>query len=148
MVEFHDPEKSMKNFLREGIFSQITYSLLTATIISSYLTLAGASNFLIGILVAIPNMTTIMQIISAKFVEKRSRKKVAVYASFVAKNSVLAIAIASFLDGPYEIYAFAIFYLIYNICEDLLTVTWSSWTRDLVFGAQMGEKLYKETGIR
>ncbi|MEM1671604.1 MAG: MFS transporter [Archaeoglobaceae archaeon] len=142
-VEFHDPERSLKNFLREGIFSQITASLLTATIISSYLALAGADPFVIGILVAIPNMTTITQIISAKFVEKKSRKKVAVFASFVAKNSILAIAITSLLDGPYEILLFGIFYLIFNICEDLLTVSWSSWMRDLLFGAKMGEMLSK-----
>lgn len=132
-VEFHDPERSLKNFIREGIFSQITSSLLTATIISSYLAVIGANSFLIGLLVAIPYMTTITQIISAKFVEKRSRKKVAVFASFVAKNSILAIAIISFIDGPYEILAFAFFYLIFNVCEDLLTVSWSSWTRDLFF---------------
>ncbi|MCS7144905.1 MAG: MFS transporter [Archaeoglobaceae archaeon] len=142
-VEFHDPERSMKNFIREGIFSQITLSLLTATIISSYLAVAGADSFVIGVLVAIPYMTTIAQIVSAKFVEKRSRKKIAVFASFIANNSVLAIAIVSFINGPYEILAFAIFYLIFNICEDLLTVSWSSWTRDLVFGAKMGEKLSK-----
>ncbi|MEM2727289.1 MAG: MFS transporter [Archaeoglobaceae archaeon] len=142
-VEFHDPERSLKNFIREGIFSQITASLLTATIISSYLAVAGASPLVIGVLVAIPYMTTITQIISAKFVEKTSRKRVAVFASFVAKNSVLAIAVASFIDGPYEILAFALFYLIFNICEDLLTVSWSSWIRDLVFGAKMGERLSK-----
>ncbi|MDI9643168.1 MAG: MFS transporter [Archaeoglobaceae archaeon] len=142
-VEFHDPERSLKNFIREGIFSQITASLLTATIISSYLAVAGASPFLIGVLVAIPYTTTITQIVSAKFVEKRSRKKIAVFASFVAKNSVLAIAVASLIDGPYEILAFAVFYLIFNICEDLLTVTWSSWTRGLFFGAQLGERLSK-----
>ncbi|MEM4712256.1 MAG: MFS transporter, partial [Archaeoglobaceae archaeon] len=111
----------------------ITYSLLTATIVSSYLAVIGADSFTIGLLVAIPSMTTITQIISAKFVEKRSRKKVAIFASFVAKNSLLAIAVASLIDGPYEILAFALFYLIFNICEDLLTVSWSSWTRDLFF---------------
>ncbi|MEM0202591.1 MAG: hypothetical protein QXO16_03180 [Archaeoglobaceae archaeon] len=132
-VEFHDPERSLKNFIRDGIFSQITYSLLTATIVSSYLAVIGADSFTIGLLVAIPSMTTITQIISAKFVEKRSRKKVAIFASFVAKNSLLAIAVASLIDGPYEILAFALFYLIFNICEDLLTVSWSSWTRDLFF---------------
>lgn len=142
-IEFHDPERSLKNFFREGILSQIPTSLLTATIISSYLAVIGANAFVIGILVAIPHMTTITQIVSAKFVEKRSRKKIAVFASFLAKNSILAIAIASFLNGPYELLAFAIFYLIYNICEDLLTVSWSSWMRDLVFGAKMGERLSK-----
>jgi MFS family permease len=142
-IELHDRERSLKNFLREGIFSQITYSLLTATIISSYLALAGASDFWIGVLVAIPYMTTLTQIVSAKFVEKRSRKKIAVFASFVAKNSVLAIAISSFIDGPHEILVFAVFYLIYNICEDLLTISWSSWMRDLLYGAKMGVMLSK-----
>lgn len=142
-VEFHDPERSMKNFIREGIFSQISISLLTATLISSYLAVVGASHFLIGIIVAIPNLTTITQIISAKFVEKRSRKRVAIFASLIAKNSILAMVIISFIDGPYEISVFAIFYLLFNICEDLLTVSWSSWIRDLVFGAKMGERLSK-----
>lgn len=132
-VEFHDPERSLKNFIREGIFAQVTSSLLTATIVSSYLAVIGADSFTIGLLVAIPYMTTITQIISAKFVEKRSRKRVAVFASFIAKSSVLGIAVVSFIDGPYEILAFALFYLILNVCEDLLTVTWSSWTRDLFF---------------
>lgn len=140
-IELHDRDRSLRNFLREGIFSQITYSLLTATIISSYLTLAGADAFWIGVLVAVPFLTTTTQIVSAKFVEKRSRKKIAVFASLLAKNSVLAIAISSFLDGPYEILAFAVFYLIFNVCEDLLTVSWSSWMRDLFFGARMGETL-------
>ncbi|MCX8172704.1 MAG: MFS transporter [Archaeoglobaceae archaeon] len=142
-LEPHDPKKSITNFFREGIFSQITNSLLTATLISSYLAVVGASPFVIGVLLAIPHLTTIAQIISAKFVEKRSRKRFAILASLVAKNSILAMAIISFIGGPYEILAFAIFYLIFNICEDLLTVSWSSWMRDLVFGAKMGEKLSK-----
>ncbi|MDK2876964.1 MAG: hypothetical protein PWQ22_1374 [Archaeoglobaceae archaeon] len=140
-IEFHDPEKSLKNFFREGIFSQITLSLLTATVISSYLALAGASPLQIGVLVAIPYLTTTTQVVSAKFIEKRSRKRIAVFASFVANNSILAITISSLLDGSYEVFAFAIFYLIFNIFEDLLTVTWSSWMRDLIFGAKMGETL-------
>ncbi|MCS7131003.1 MAG: MFS transporter [Archaeoglobaceae archaeon] len=142
-IELYDPEKSLKNFFREGIFSQITISLLTATLVSSYLAVAGADAFVIGVLLAIPYMTTLTQIISAKFVEKRSRRRIAIFASFIAKNSVLGMAVFSFLDGPYEILAFAVFYLIFNICEDLLTVSWSSWIRDLVFGGQMGERLSK-----
>lgn len=55
----------------------------------------------------------------------------------------MAITISALLDGPYEVFAFAIFYLIFNIFEDLLTVTWSSWMRDLIFGAKMGETLSK-----
>ena len=142
-VEFHDPERSLKNFIREGIFSQMTLSLLTMTVVSSYLTAIGADHLTIGFLVAIPYITTIAQIISAKFVEKRNRKRFAIFVSFVSKNSLLAIAVASLVSGPYEILVFAIFYLIFNLCEDILTVTWSSWMRDLFFDAKFGEKLAK-----
>lgn len=144
-VERHDMQRSLKNFVLEGISSQITYSLITATVISSYLATVKTPPFIIGIIVAIPHLTTTAQLISAKFVEKRNRKKIAIIASFTAKLSLFAIALTSFINGEMEIFLFSLFYLIFNVCEDIFTVTWSSWMRDLIPGGKRGELLSKRS---
>ncbi|MEM1579324.1 MAG: MFS transporter [Archaeoglobaceae archaeon] len=144
-VERHDMQRSLKNFVLEGISSQITYSLITATVISSYLATIKAPPFVIGLVVAIPHLTTTAQLISAKFVEKRNRKKIAIVASFTAKLSLFAIALTSFINGETEVFLFSLFYLTFNVCEDIFTVTWSSWMRDLIPGGKRGELLSKRS---
>lgn len=144
-VERHDMNRSLRNFLMEGIFLQTTTSLLSVTVISSYLATIGASPLQISLLVAIPHFTTSAQIIFAKFVETRNRKKITFAASLSAKISLICISITAFFDGEYEIVFFTIFYLIYNICEDVYTVTWSSWMRDLLPGAKRGEIISKRS---
>ncbi|MCS7143622.1 MAG: MFS transporter [Archaeoglobaceae archaeon] len=144
-VEAHDMERSLRNFLLEGIFSQITYSLITVTIISSYLAAAKATPLVISILVSIPHLTTLAQIVSAKFIETRNRKKISNMASSIAKISLLGIAVISFIGGEHEIFFFAILFLVFNICEDIYTVTWNSWTRDLIPGGKRGEIISKRS---
>jgi MFS family permease len=144
-VELRDLERSIRNFVIEGSFLQVVYSLLGVTIISAYLATAGASPMVISILVSIPFFTTAAQIISAKFVEKKNRKRIAIFASLVSKMALLALTLNAFIDGMYEILIFAIFYFIFNVCEDVYTVTSNSWARDLIPAGKRGEVLSKRS---
>ena len=144
-VEPRDLERSIRNFVIEGSFLQVVYSLLGVTTISAYLATAGASPIVISILVSIPFFTTVAQIISAKFVEKKNRKRVAIFASLVSKMALLVLTFNAFIDGMYEILIFAIFYFIFNVCEDIYTVTSNSWARDLIPAGKRGEVLSKRS---
>ncbi|MCS7122064.1 MAG: MFS transporter [Archaeoglobaceae archaeon] len=140
-VEYHDLNKSIRNFFAEGVASQISSSLITVAIISSYLAIIDAPPHIIGLTIAIPYLTTSVQLLLAKFVEKRNRKKIALTASLISKSSLIAIAITSTLTD--NVLIFIILYLIFNIFEDVFTVTWSSWINDLIPSGERGEILSK-----
>lgn len=127
----------------EGAFSQVTYSLITTTIVSSYLAILSAPATLVGLILAIPNLTTVMQIIFANYVERNSRRKVAVFASSLAKLSIIVMGLSTFIDAPSAVVIFALSYLVFNIFEDVLTVSWSSWTQDMLHKGKRGELLSK-----
>ncbi len=127
----------------EGAFSQVTYSLITTTIVSSYLAILSAPTTLVGLILAIPNLTTVMQIIFANYVERNSRKKVAVFASSLAKLSIIVMLLSTFIDASSAVTLFALSYLVFNIFEDVLTVSWSSWTQDILHKGKRGELLSK-----
>lgn len=129
-------DKSLRNLFFDGLASQIMFSLLTVSIVTSYLASSNASPILIGLVASLPYLSQMIQLPSALFAEKISRKRVSLLANAISRFSLLAIALV-ILSGD-EIILSVAFFAVYNIFKELSTVSWSSWMRDLIPGEIRG----------
>lgn len=125
-----DLDRSLRKLLFDGLVSQIMFSLLTVSIISSYLASRNASPLLIGLVAATPYLSQIVQIPSAIFAETFSRKKLSLVSNAISRISLLGIAIA--VLSASDLVIFILFFAIYNIFKEVSTTPWSSWMRDLI----------------
>jgi MFS family permease len=125
-------DKSLRNLLMDGIASQIMFSLLTVSIISSYLASINTPPVLIGFVAAIPYISQLIQIPSALFAEKCSRKKVSLLANVFSRISLLAIGVTLLVNLHSNVLLFIALFVIYNVFKEVSTVPWSSWMRDLI----------------
>jgi len=125
-------DSSLRNLLMDGVASQIMFSLLTVSIISSYLVSINAPPVLIGLVAAIPYISQLVQIPSAVFAERFSRKRVSLLANMISRTSLLAIGFTMLINLHSEVMLFIAFFVIYNVFKEVSTVPWSSWMRDLI----------------
>ncbi len=136
-------DKSLRNLLMDGIASQIMFSLVTVSIISSYLASVNADSFIIGLVAAISYISQLIQIPSALFAEKYSRKKFSLLANLVSRFSLFLIGIVLFIDLRSSILLLIVFFAVYNIFKEISAVAWSSWMRDLI-PSHIGGEFYSK----
>ncbi len=129
-------DRSFKNLLMDGIASQIMFSLVTVPIVCSYLASVHADPFVIGLIASIPYLSQLIQLPSAIFAEKYSRKRISLTTIFVSRFSLLLIGIA-LLTG--SMLSFIVLFAIYNLFKEISAVAWSSWMRDLIPAHIRGE---------
>jgi len=134
-----DLSRSIRNLLMEGIASQIMFSLITVPVISLYLVSINADPSIIGLVAAIPFISQLVQIPSAMFAERFSRKKISIMANFVSRISLLLLGILLYIDGHSTIAPFVILFAIYNIFKEVSIIAWNSWMRDLIPMRNRGE---------
>jgi len=134
-----DLDKSLRNLLMDGIASQIMFSLVTVSIISTYLAFVDADPFIIGLVASIPYVSQLIQIPSALFAEKYSRKRISILTNFVSRISLLFIGIALFINLHSSILLHIVLFADYNILKEVSAVAWSSWMRDLIPAHIRGE---------
>ena len=108
-------DRSLRNLLMDGVASQIMFSLLTVSIISSYLVSINAPPVLIGLVAAIPYISQLVQIPSAVFAERFSRKRVSLLANMISRTSLLAIGVTLLINLHSEVVLFIAFFVIYNV---------------------------------
>jgi len=132
-------DKSLRNLLMDGVASQIMFSLLTVSIISSYLASINAPPVLIGLVAAIPYISQVVQMPSALFAEKFSRKRVSLLANLFSRISLLAIGVTLLINLHSDVLLFVVFFVMYNVFKEVSTVPWSSWMRDLIPAHIRGE---------
>ncbi|AEA47170.1 MFS transporter [Archaeoglobus veneficus] len=133
-----DLNRSLRNLLMDGIASQIMFSLVTVSIVSSYLASVNADPFIIGLVAAIPFLSQLIQLPSAIFAEKYSRKKISLLTNFVSRFSLLLIGVTLLISGS-SILSFIILFATYHLFKETSAVAWSSWMRDLIPAHVRGE---------
>ncbi|AGK60112.1 hypothetical protein Asulf_00076 [Archaeoglobus sulfaticallidus PM70-1] len=144
-MENEEPEidRSLKNLLRDGLASQIMFSLVTVPIISSYLALMKASPLLIGFVAGIPYLSQLVQIPSVYIAEKYSRKKICLIYNLLSRISLLLIAIALAIDFDNSVSLVVILFTAYTVFKEASSLPWSSWMRDLIPDNMRG-KIYSK----
>ena len=134
-----DLNRSFRNLLMDGVASQIMFSLVTISIISSYLASINADPFVIGLVAAISYISQLIQIPSALFAEKYSRKRISLLANLISRFSLLLIGIVLLINLHFSILLFIVFFAVYNVFKEISAVAWSSWMRDLIPAHIRGE---------
>jgi len=132
-------KESLDSLLMDGIASQIMFSLVTVSIVSSYLAYVKATPFIIGLVAAIPFLSQLIQLPSAIFAEKHSRKKISLLTNLISRLALLLIGVALLTSGHSSILPFIVFYTTYNLFKEASVVAWSSWMRDLIPAHIRGE---------
>lgn len=130
----------MQWLLRNGIGIQIMETLAVGTFLVAYAVSLGASNFVIGLLAAIPHLSQLAQIPALYVIEHfRNRRRIYSVAGMVARPMLLVIGLAAFVSEArlalnIIMAAFGVRYL----AGAFISCSWNSWMRDLIPDNQMG----------
>ncbi|MCC7260750.1 MAG: MFS transporter [Alphaproteobacteria bacterium] len=145
--------RGLQLVVREGIASQTMESLTKGVFLIALALQLDASNFVIGLLGAIPFLSNLFQIPAVLMVERlRDRRKIVMRAHLAARAFLLPVAAAPLLFEPkialaVIIVAVAVRYSI----GAMAGCAWNSWMRDLVpkiiLGKFFGRRLFYSTTV-
>ena len=127
-------KRSLFWVLQDGIFAQMFESLIAGPILIAVALMMGASNALIGYLVALPFLANIAQFPGLFLLEKyRNRKALCLVLSSLGRFSILGIAILILTpNAPMAAYILAICYTLRYLGTALAGSSWNSWMKDLI----------------
>lgn len=128
-------------------------TLAVGAILTAFAIELGASNFLIGLLAAIPHLSQLAQLPAMFTVDRaRSRRAVYTWSGYVARPMFLVIALTVFIPSNELALAVVVaaFTLRY-VAGAYLSCAWNTWMRELVpdevMGRVFGERQKKMIGI-
>lgn len=146
-------ERSIPWIIKNGIGIQLMETMAVGAFLTAFALKLGASNFIIGLLAAIPHLSQIAQL-SAMYVIDRvpSRRKVYTWSGFVARPMFLVIALSIFLPSDeLALTVIIVAFMIRYVAGAFLSCAWNTWMRDLVpedvMGRIFGERQKRMVGI-
>lgn len=152
-LSYEDTRKGLNLVILEGIASQTMEALTKGVFLIALALQLGASNFVVGLLGAVPFLSNLFQIPAIHLVEKyRQRRTIVVSACYIGRSFLLLVALAPLVQNTniallLVIAAIATRYSI----GALAGCAWNSWMRDLVpkviLGQFYGRRLFYTTMI-
>lgn len=134
-------ESALRCVLRDGMASQAMASLTGSAILVAFAVELGASNALIGILAAIPQLAQLVQLPSIELVRRlKNRRLINVMASSIGRMSWLVLAIAPFFTvSNTQLLSLLVFVLlISSLMAAVANCGWNSWMHDLIPKDKLG----------
>lgn len=133
-------EASKKWIICDGVFTQFTESLSAGPIVVALALLLGASNVMIGYLLALPFLCNAAQLPGVYFFEKlRIRKMIVVPSVFFSRcGFLIVILLAFFPQIPYAIYILAALYTLRYLGSGFISGGWNSWMKDIIPANRLG----------
>ncbi len=127
--------------VRNGIGIQIMETLAVGAFLTAFAVQLGASNFVIGLLAAVPHLSQLAQLPAMLVVDRlRDRKKVYFLSGMVARPMLLVIGAAAFIPvADAAIAVIVVAFFVRYVMGAFLSCAWGSWMRDLVPDRLMGE---------
>jgi MFS family permease len=128
-------------------------TLAVGAILTAFAIELGASNFLIGLLAAIPHLSQLAQLPAMYTVDRvPSRRAVYTWSGYVARPMFLVIALTVFIpSNELALTVIVIAFTLRYIAGAYLSCAWNTWMRDLVpdevMGKVFGERQRKMIGI-
>ncbi len=130
---------SLSNVLRDGITTQIMLVLTGGIFLISYTLDLGGNNAIIGLIVAIPSITQLIQIPGIMLVERyRIRRKITVLAAGLSRLFLLPIAFIPFISFEFRIPVLLIIITFHYGIGAIGNCSWDSWMKDLIPTEQLG----------
>ncbi len=133
-------EESKGWIIKDGVFTQLTESLTAGPIVVALALLMGASNALIGYLLALPFLCNAFGLPGVYFFEKlRLRKPIVVASIFFSRIGFLGVALLAFFPSiPGAVYILATLYTIRYLGSGFISSGWNSWMKDIVPASKLG----------
>ena len=128
-------------------------TLAVGAILTAFAVQLGASNFLIGLLAAIPHLSQLAQLPAMYTVDRaKSRRAVYTWAGYVARPMFLVIALTVFIpSSQLALAVIVVAFTLRYLAGAYLSCAWNTWMRDLVpddvMGRVFGERQKKMIGI-
>ena len=133
-------EEGLRGIIRSGLATRAMSTFTGGAFLVAFALKLGASNFVIGLLAAIPALAQLLQIPSVYLVERiRNRRAIAVTASASDRFFWLFVAAVPFLF-PHEVALVLVLVaiLLHSSLSAVVNCSWNSWMRDLVPQESLG----------
>ncbi|HEY5645173.1 MAG TPA: MFS transporter, partial [Pseudomonadales bacterium] len=146
-------EESLPWIIRNGIGIQIMETLAVGAFLTAYAIKLGASNFLIGLLAALPHLSQLAQIPAIHTVDRTgSRRRVYTISGMIARPMFLVIAVTVLIPDPgIALTVVVVAFFLRYVAGAYLACSWNAWMRDLVpdelMGKVFGERQKSMIGI-
>jgi MFS family permease len=133
--------ESVPWIVRNGVGIQIMETLAVGAFLTAFAVQLGASNFVIGLLAAVPHLSQLAQLPALLVVERlRDRKRVYFFSGMVARPMLLVIGAAAFIpNADWALAIIVVAFFVRYVMGAFLSCAWGSWMRDLVPDRLMGE---------
>ncbi|HZT20519.1 MAG TPA: MFS transporter [Dongiaceae bacterium] len=126
-------EHALRLILWDSLASEAMGTLTTGVFLAGLAVALDASNFMIGVLAAIPFFVQLLQLPAVLLVERwRGRRRISVLASGIGRVFLLAVAAAPFLPASAAIGFVAVALAVHQGFGAVSGCAWNSWMRDLV----------------
>ncbi len=128
------------HIIHDGLTTQIMSTLTGSTFLVAFAAALGASNLIIGLLAAIPALSSVIQIPAIYLVEKYGkRKSITVLASALSRSFLLVIACIPFVFPLTVALPLIMVALVLNsLLSAIGGCSWNSWMHDLVPKGSLG----------
>ncbi|MBF0288547.1 MAG: MFS transporter [SAR324 cluster bacterium] len=142
-------QQGLRAVLKDGLMAQAVDTLTAGMFLVAFALQLGASNFMIGLLAAIPPLAHLTQIPAVLLIEKfQNRRLVAVLSSSISRSFLLVIALIPVIAPPTEgLWILVMALLLNSIAASIASCGWHSWMRDLIPEKQLGQFFAKRKFI-
>ncbi len=142
-------QSGLRNVIKDGLATHVMVTLTSGIFLVAFALKLGASNFLIGLLAAIPPLTQLIQIPSIYLIEKyRVRRAISTYASASSRIFWLVIACIPFLfPNKTGLIILIIAFFMKTALGTVSLASWNTWMRDLVPQDQLGRFFSKRMSL-
>lgn len=148
-----DLEHRLRGVLTSGLATRAMSTFTGGAFLVAFALKLGASNFVIGLLAAIPALAQLIQIPSIYLVERiGNRRAIVVTASASDRTFWLLIALIPFLLSPGAgLILLLIATILHSSLSAVVNCSWNSWMRDLVpqdrLGSFFSRRMRAMTGL-
>ncbi|MGE5469887.1 MAG: MFS transporter [Bacteroidota bacterium] len=146
-------ENGLSHLVRDAVYAQVSGSLTAGVLLVGYGLALGASNFIIGLLAAVPFLAQLAQVPTILLVERlRARRRITVLCVSFSRLLLVPLAFLPFIES----HETAQFLLIAGIgissaLGAMAACSWNSWMHDLVpeqrLGAFFANRLFYATSF-
>lgn len=135
-----DVEAGLAALIRDGMYAQAVGALTSGVILVGYALALGASNFVIGLLAAVPFLAQLAQIPAVALVERwRRRRLISVSALAVARLILLPLAFMPLLGAGLLAQSILVVGTALSAALGAVAAcSWNSWIHQLVPGKRLG----------
>jgi MFS family permease len=144
-----DRANALTKMHRDAYFSQSMVALTTGVFLVDFALQFQASNFIIGLLAAVPFLVQLLQLPGIGLVEKlRSRRRVCVLASLLSRLCLLPMVLTPWLPShPLALMTLILSYMGHTGFGAISGCSWNSWMKDVVPEEKLGAFISKKLAL-